>query len=203
LQRRAFAPIIPAKGETEEGQMAKARPHPWTVDDFLAFEAEEPDRYEFVDGIVRMMTGASAAHSAIKGNAFSDLRDALRDGPCRAYIDDLKVVTESSVMYPDVLVICRPIAPDDDRVADPSVVIEVLSPTTETHDRIRKWRQYQTIGSLRHFVLIAQSERRVEVYTRAGAGWELLTVEPPEDAIPLAALGATLSLEAIYQDSGR
>ena len=52
-------------------------------------------------------------------------------------------------------------------------------------------------------VLIAQSERRVEVYTRAGAGWELLTVEPPEDTIPLAALGATLSLEAIYQDSGR
>jgi Uma2 family endonuclease len=183
--------------------MSKVRPHPWTVDDFLAFEAEEPDRYEFVDGIVRMMTGDFAAHSAIKLNVALALRAALCEGPCRIDVDDLKVVTESAVMYPDVLVTRRSLAPDDDRVSDPSMVIEVLSPTTETHDRIRKWRQYQTIGSLRQFVLIAQSERRVEVYTRAGAGWELLTIEPPADAIPFTAVGATLSLEAVYQDSGR
>jgi Uma2 family endonuclease len=77
-------------------------------------------------------------------------------------------------MYPDVLVICRPLAPDDDRVADPTVVVEVLSPTTESHDRIRKWREYQTIASLQHFVVVAQSERRVEVYSLrgpAGSSW--------------------------------
>ena len=84
--------------------MARARPHPWTVDDFLAFEAEEPERYEFVDGIVRMMTGGSAAHSAIKGNMFAELRAAVATGPCRVDVDDLKVVTETAVMYPDVLV---------------------------------------------------------------------------------------------------
>jgi Uma2 family endonuclease len=183
--------------------MAKARLHPWSVDDFLAFEADEPERYEFVDGIVRMMTGGSAAHSRIKTNVTNAINDALHNGPCSAYTDDLKVVTESAVMYPDVLVVCRPLAPDDDRVADPSVVVEVLSPTTETHDRIRKWRQYQTVASLRHFVLIAQSERRIEVYTRADGGWELATIEPPEDEVALAVLSATLSLEAIYQSSGR
>ena len=63
--------------------MAKARPHPWTVEDFLAFEAEEPERYEYVDGIVRMMTGASAAHSRIKGNLSAALDAAPGDGPCR------------------------------------------------------------------------------------------------------------------------
>ncbi len=125
--------------------MARARSHPWTVDDFLAFEAEEPERYEFVDGIVRMMTGASAAHSAIKGNIFAELRAAVRSGPCRVDVDDLKVVTETAVMYPDVLVICRPIAPEDDRVTDPTVIVEVLSPTTQRHDRIAKWREYQKI----------------------------------------------------------
>jgi Uma2 family endonuclease len=87
--------------------MARARSHSWTVDDFLAFEAEEPERYEFVDGIVRMVTGGSAAHSAIKGNVFAALRAALRSGPCRVDVDDLKVVTATAVMYPDVLVICR------------------------------------------------------------------------------------------------
>jgi Uma2 family endonuclease len=183
--------------------MAKARPQPWTVEEFLAFEAEEPERYEFVDGILRMMTGGSAAHSAIKLNTAIALKAALGSSPCRVDVDDLKVVTETAVMYPDILVICRPIAPDDDRVPDPTVVVEVLSPTTERHDRIRKWRQYQTIGSLQHFVLIEQNERRVEVYTRQGDGWQLAVVEPPDDAVALKAVDARLSLAAIYDGSGR
>jgi Uma2 family endonuclease len=183
--------------------MARARSHPWTVDDFLAFEAEELERYEFVDGVVRMMTGASAAHSAIKGNVFAELRAAFRSGPCRVDVDDLKVVTETAVMYPDVLVICRPIAPEDDRVTDPTVIVEVLSPTTQRHDRIAKWREYQSIPSLQHFILVEQSERRVEVYSRTETGWALASIEPPEDTIALTAIGASLSLEAIYQGSGR
>jgi Uma2 family endonuclease len=183
--------------------MARARSHPWTVDDFLAFEAEEIERYEFVDGVVRMMTGASAAHSAIKGNVFAELRAAIRSGPCRVDVDDLKVVTETAVMYPDVLVMCRPLAPEDDRVPDPTVVVEVLSPTTQRHDRIAKWREYQKISSLRHFVLVEQAERRVEVYSRTETGWALASVEPPQDTVVLQSIGASLSLEAIYEGSGR
>jgi Uma2 family endonuclease len=183
--------------------MAKATPQPWTVEEFLAFEAEEPERYEFVDGILRMMTGGSAAHSAIKLNTAIALKAALGSSACRVDVDDLKVVTETAVMYPDILVICRPLAPDDDRVADPTVVVEVLSPTTERHDRIRKWRQYQTIASLQHFVLIEQNERRVEVYTRQGDGWQLAVVEPPDDTVTLKAVDARLSLAAIYDGSGR
>jgi Uma2 family endonuclease len=106
-------------------------------------------------------------------------------------------------LYPDVVVACRTLAPDDDRVPDPTAVVEVLSPTTENHDRVRKWRQYQTIGTLKHFVLVAQSERRIEVYSRTESGWELEVIEPPEDAIALKAFGATLSLDAVYQRSGR
>jgi Uma2 family endonuclease len=183
--------------------MARARPHSWTVEDFLAYESEEPERYEFVDGIVRMMTGGSAAHSAIKGNLFAELRSCLRSGPCRVDVDDLKVVTATAVMYPDVLVICRPLAPDDDRVSDPTVVVEVLSPTTERHDRIAKWREYQRIVSLQHFVLVEQAERRVEVYSRTETGWALASIEPPDDTVALGAIGARLSLEAIYEGSGR
>ena len=183
--------------------MAKAIPRPWTVEDFLAFEAEEDERYEFVDGIVRMMTGASAAHSAIKGNVFAALRAAVRGGPCRVDADDLKVVTETAVMYPDVMVTCRALAADDDRVSDPTVVVEVLSPTTERHDRVHKWRQYQTIHSLRHFVVVEQKERRIEIYSRAEHGWAFAAVEPPEDDVVLGAIGARLSLEAVYEDSGR
>lgn len=70
--------------------MVTARTLPWTVDDVLAFEANEPERYELVGGIVRMMTGASAAHSAIKPNIAIALRTALGSGRCRVDVDDLK-----------------------------------------------------------------------------------------------------------------
>jgi Uma2 family endonuclease len=183
--------------------MAKALPQPWTVEDFLAFEADEPERYEFVDGIIRPMTGGSGAHSVIKNNVTNALNAALGDGPCLAYVDGLKVVTETAVMYRDVVVACHPLAPDDDRLPDPTVAVEVLSPTTENHDRVRKWRQYQTIGTLRHFVLVAPSERRIEVYSRTESGCVLEAIELPEDVIALKAFGATLSLEAVYQRSGR
>ena len=182
--------------------MEKPAPHRWTFEEFLAFEAEETEPCELVDGVVHIMTGRSAGHSAIKSNLLAQLQTELCAGPCRTY-SGLKVVTETAVMYPDILVICRPLAPDDDRAADPTVVVEVLSPTTETHDRIRKWRQYQTIASLQHFVLVAQSERRVEVYTRQRDGWQLAVVEPPEDTVALQAVDARLSLEAIYEGSGR
>jgi Uma2 family endonuclease len=183
--------------------MARARPQPWTVEDFLVFEAEELERYEFVDGIVRMMTGGSAAHSRIKANVMAALDNMLRGGPCSAYIDDLKVVTATAVMYPDVLAACMPIAAEDDRVQEPIVVVEVLSPTTERHDRIAKWREYQRIRSLQHFVLVEQAERRVEVYSRTETGWALASIEPPQDEVALSAIGAKLSLEAIYERSGR
>ena len=88
-------------------------------------------------------------------------------------------------------------------MSDPTIVVEVLSPTTESHDRIRKWREYQTIASLQHFVLVAQSERRIEVYTREGEGWQLAVVEPPDDTVALKAIGTRLSLETIYEGSGR
>ena len=105
-------------------------------------------------------------------------------------------------MYPDVLVTCRPLAPDDDRVPDPTAVVEVLSPASETFDRIYKWREYQRIASLRHYVLIEQKERRIEVWSRTEAGWELEVVEPPADAVALGPR-RPLSLEAIYRNSGR
>jgi Uma2 family endonuclease len=183
--------------------MAKARPHLWTVEEFLAFEAREPERYEFVDGVVRMMTGGSFAHSVIKINVANGLNAALGDGPGLAVVDELKVVTETAIMYPDVVVTCTPVAPDDDRVQEPTAVVEVLSPTTERHDRIEKWREYQRIASLRHYVLIEQKERRIEIWSRTAAGWELEVVEPPADAVPLRDLGARLSLDEIYRNSGR
>jgi len=186
--------------------MARARPtppEPWTVEEFLAWEREQEERYEYAGGIIRMMVGGTLDHNTIALNVASRLRALLAGGSCRVFMEGVKVVSDAATMYPDVVVTCQPLAPDDDRVPDPTVVVGVLSPTTERHDRIAKWRQYQRIDSLEHFVLVEQAERRVEVYSRTEAGWALASIEPPEDAVVLQSIGAHLSLEAIYEDSGR
>jgi Uma2 family endonuclease len=85
--------------------VASAPPRPWTVDDFLAWEAQQPERYEFIDGMVFMMVGGSAAHTIIKGNVFKALSSRLSGGQCQALTEGLKVVTPENVHYPDTLVI--------------------------------------------------------------------------------------------------
>ena len=181
--------------------MSEALPKPWTVDDFLAWERLQPERYEFVDGVVRMMVGGSNAHTIIKGNVFAALRQRLRGGPCRALAEGSKVVTATTTMYPDALVVCGPIDLAEDQIRQPAVVVEVLSRSTEDHDRGAKWVAYREIEALRHYVLIAQGRRRVEVYSRAGGDWTLRILEPPA-AVALPAIGAEVSFDEIYEDSG-
>ena len=181
--------------------MSEPLPKPWTVDDFLAWERRQPERYEFFGGMIRMMVGGSNAHTIIKGNVFAALRDRLQGRPCRALAEGAKVVTSLATMYPDALVVCGPIDLAEDQVRQPAVVVEVLSRSTEDHDRGAKWVAYREIEALRHCVLIAQSDRRVEVYSRDGADWTLRILEPPE-AVKLAAIGIELGLDEIYQDSG-
>ena len=181
--------------------MSEPLPKPWTVDDFLAWERLQPERYEFVDGVVRMMVGGSNAHTIIKGNLFAALRERLRGQPCRALPEGAKVVTATTTMYPDALVVCGPIDLAEDQIRQPAVVVEVLSRSTEDHDRGAKWVAYREIEALRHYVLIAQGRRRVEVYSRAGGDWTLRILEPP-DAVTLPAIRAEVSFDEIYEDSG-
>ena len=181
--------------------MSEPLPKPWTVDDFLAWERQQPERYEFVDGVVRMMVGGSNAHTIIKGNVFAALREGLRGRPCRALAEGSKVVTATTTMYPDALVVCGPIDLAEDQIRQPAAVFEVLSRSTEDHDRGAKWVAYRELDALRHYVLIAQGRRRVEVYGRDGEDWTLRILEPP-NVIGLPAIGAEVSFDEIYEDSG-
>jgi Uma2 family endonuclease len=177
-------------------------PKPWTVQDFLEWEAQQPERYEFIDGRILGMVGGSAAHATIKDNVTQALRNRLRGTPCRAFSESLKVVTDLASHYPDVVVTCAPIQPADDQIREPVVVVEVLSRTTADRDRSAKWVGYQDIASLQHYVLIAQDRRRIELFSRADDGWHLRNIRPPVAKLPLAALGVELSLDEIYEDSG-
>jgi Uma2 family endonuclease len=95
-------------------------PKPWTVDDFLAWERRQPERYEFFGGVIRMMVGGSNAHTILKGNIFAALRARLHGGRCRAMAEGSKVVTTSATMYPDAIVVCGPIDLAEDQVRAPT-----------------------------------------------------------------------------------
>jgi Uma2 family endonuclease len=176
-------------------------PRPWTVEDFLAWERRQPERYEFVGGVIRMMVGGSNAHTIIKDNIVGALRARLQGQPCRALGEGPKVVTATATMYPDAIVVCGPIDLAEDQVRAPAVVVEVLSRSTEDHDRGAKWVAYRDLESLQHYLLIAQDARRVEVYSREAKRWSLQVLAPP-DAIVLPAIGAELTFDEIYEDSG-
>jgi Uma2 family endonuclease len=181
--------------------MSEPLPKPWTVDDFLAWERQQPERYEFVGGVVRMMVGGSNAHTIIKDNVVAALRSRLQGQPCRALGEGPKVATAVATMYPDAVVVCGPIDLAEDQVRQPAVVIEVLSRSTEDYVRGAKWVACREIVGLRHYVLIAQAGRRVEVYSRDGGDWRLSIVQPPA-TISLPAVGIELGFDEIYEDSG-
>jgi len=170
-----------------------------SLDEFLAWEREQPERHEFADGAVVMMTGGSAAHATISGNVFVVLRQALRRTGCRAFINDVKVLALGSVRYPDVAITCTAIGDREDIIPDPIAIFEVLSPSTEGTDRGRKKFDYFAIPSLRHYALVEQDERRIDLYTRAEDGWknEIVT----EGLLKLTVLNVEIPLDAIYEDT--
>jgi Uma2 family endonuclease len=159
-------------------------PKPWTVEDFLAWERRQPERYEFVGGVIRMMVGGSNAHTIIKRNVFAALHSRSRGSRCRALAEGSKVVTATATMYPDAIVVCGPIDLAEDQVRAPAVVVEVLSRSTEDHDRGAKWVDYRDLEALRHYVLVAQDVRRVEVYSREAKRWSLQVLAPPRGDRP-------------------
>ncbi|MDX1539967.1 MAG: Uma2 family endonuclease [Geminicoccaceae bacterium] len=174
----------------------------WSVDDFLAWEAQQDERYELIDGRVLAMVGGTNAHALIKGNLYAALRSRLRGRTCQPIVDGPKIVTDQGSYYPDLIVTGDPIVPGHDRIDAPTAIVEVLSRSTAERDRAGKWTGYQDIPSLQHYLLVWQSERRIELITRQAKGWHLETIRPPEPSVELSAIKAKLTLDEIYEDSG-
>jgi Uma2 family endonuclease len=135
----------------------------------------------------------------------AELRGQFRGRSCRVYTNDMRVGTVPSGLYfyPDVVAVCGPeeIADDEaDTLLNPTVIFEVLSPSTEGHDRGAKFIQYQRFTSLTDYVLVAQDQVRVDHFTRQGEGWFLRAFTSLADTLHLDSLGAALPLAAIYED---
>lgn len=170
---------------------------------YLDWEARQTEKHEYLDGEVFAMAGASRAHATVAGNIFMALRNHLRGGPCSVFIADMKlhVQADNAFYYPDVFVTCA----ESDRAQDqymsaPSLVVEVLSPSTSAYDRGGKFASYRKLPTLREYVLIDPERLSVDLFRRHVDGhWALYPAEAGQ-TVTLDSVGLSLPIEALYED---
>jgi Uma2 family endonuclease len=173
---------------------------PKTLEEFRAWHERQPDVWEFIHGVPKLMAPGSMAHTLIKSNAGRLLGNALEGTGCRALVDGAIVEVEGSSLIPDVVVTCSPLDFATARVDDPIIIVEVLSPGSEKDDTGRKLALYLKIPSLRHYLMIDQERRQVVHHERRDdlGGAFLATIAPP-DPLRLDPPGIELSLAALYE----
>ncbi len=183
--------------------MSTARALRFTEAEYLALEETAEERHEFVNGEVLAMDGASLAHELVVINLGSALRARLAARPCRVFGSNLRLrVSETGLYtYPDVSVVCGPpeVAPTrPPSLLNPSLVVEVLSETTEGYDRGAKWHHYRRLASLGAYLLVNTTVKRLELYTRnADESWTVTVIDEAGELL-VPSLGIVLPLSEVY-----
>ncbi len=179
--------------------------------DYLAMEEKSLTKHEWLDGVVYDMealgmSGGTPDHAALAMAVGGLLMAQLRGKPCRVFSSDLRVRIAATQLstYPDISVVCRKLetADDDPHAAtNPTLIVEVLSGSSEAYDRGKKFAHYRRIPSLREYVLVAQNERRIEVWRKSEAGqWTLAQEVGAGESAALASIGCTLAVDEVYED---
>lgn len=173
-------------------------------DEYLAWEKTQREKHEYITGEIFAMAGASYPHNILVAEAIRLLGNALASQKCVVLPSDQKVrIREAGpFFYPDVSVACEPFLDDDSCLRNPVVIIEVLSDSTDHYDRGEKWSHYRQLPSLRHYVLLSQTEPLAEHYSRESgeqAIWQYVELRGAEAVLDLSALPAQFPLGTLYR----
>lgn len=179
----------------------------YTFAGYLALEAMSPVKHEFLDGHVWAMAGGTPGHAAIAASITGLLWGVLRNQPCRVFSSDLRVRVEATGLatYPDITVVCGiletdPEDPAGNTATNPTLLVEVLSPSTENYDRGEKLAHYKRIASLREILLVAHDERRLELWSRTADGGWTLEVVRGDGVVRLGSLGCEIDVGEVYRN---
>lgn len=180
----------------------------FTPADYLELERVAERKSEFYNGEIFAMARASEEHNTIVVNLTVSLAPQIRGKPCRTFVNDMRVkMVDAPVFYtyPDVVIVCGERQFEDasvDTLLNPTVLIEVLSPSTEGYERGSKFAFYRRISSLQTYVLVAQDRPSVEVYERQpdGRQWLLSEANVLSESLPLPSIGCTLALAEVYDN---
>ena len=164
-------------------------------EDYLARYAQESDtRYEYINGEIWAMAGASRNHNIIAGNVYAALHSQLKNHPCQAFISDWRVQAQHNYYYPDVVIDCQA---QGSQAIQPVLIIEVLSDSTRQTDLTLKLHDYRQIPSLQEYIVLEQNFMAALAYRRSD-DWKATSYTQASDTISLASIGCTLSLAEIY-----
>ncbi len=175
-----------------------------TPEDYLALERSADFKSEYFNGEIFAMTGASESHNTIVVNVSSEIRQQLKKRPCKVYANDMRIKVDPTGLYtyPDIAVTCGKAQFNDthlDTLLNPVLIVEVLSDSTEAHDRGRKFEHYRKLGSLVEYVLIAQNRPHIESYRRqADQQWLLTECSDFDGTLRLLSIDCDLALAEVY-----
>jgi Uma2 family endonuclease len=176
----------------------------WTLEEYLEREETADERHEFLDGLIVAMAGGLSTHDLLSVNAGALMNLATRGRPCRVHGSNLRlyIAQANVVTYPDAMVVCGPYVYERKRrdlISNPILIVEVLSRSTESYDRGKKFEYYRTVGSLREYVLVSQTEPLVERFARRADGrWALDDFRGLEAELPLDSIEARIPLRELY-----
>lgn len=173
---------------------------PWTVDEFLNWEDQQPERWELTeDGLWRMMVGAPLMHSLLVGNVFASLHRQLRGGECDVHRETFKLVMDKTVYYPDILVRCGPRDLAAKWTEEPRLLGEVLSPSTENRDIGEKKRAFLKIPSLAAYVIVSQRPQLIELWLPSNRFLSSAEARGPGEAVEIPAMGVALTWDEVFE----
>ncbi len=175
-----------------------------TYEEYVVAEEASETKHEFVDGEMYAMSGGQPLHALLPARMIALLARSFGTGPCRTYSSDMRVFVPEvgAGFYPDLTVICGRIEQDPrdkQGVTNPTVIVEVLSPTTESRDRIVKFDKYRRLRSLRDYVLVTQERNRVEHYARNDDGSWTYRDLGDGDTLRLTGAPAEVAISELYE----
>jgi Uma2 family endonuclease len=188
--------------------MPPASPQPcYTAEEYLALERKAEHKSEYVNGMIISMAGVSRSHSLIVVNLGREVSRQLVGRPCEAHTSDMRVRVGATGLYtyPDLVAVCGEALFDDehfDTLLNPTVIVEVLSPSTEAYDRGEKFAHYRRLESLQEYVLVAQDKVRIESYVRKGTQWLMSEAGRLDDKVRLESIGCEFTLRDVYDKVG-
>ncbi len=177
-------------------------PHGYvTVEAYLELEKTSSVKHEYVAGEIHAMVGASRGHNRIAGKIYRMLADAAEGDPCRVYISDMKLrVADDLFYYPDVMVACEPEPDDRYTENEPCLVVEVVSPSTETTDRREKLAAYKKMPSVRAYLIVAQDRQWIERHWRGEDGvWRRADLVDEGSRIPIPCPETEITPAQVYE----
>lgn len=183
--------------------MEPARAH-YTVADYVRLEAYSNVRHEFLDGQMFAMAGGTPEHGLWAANVIGLLAGQLRSKPCRTQTSDVRIRVPATGLttYPDVSVVCGHIErdkDDTDAVCNPVVIVEILSPSTESYDRGEKLANYKQLESLQEILFVSHDSQRIDVVRRDSGAWQTETALVGQ-SVRLHSLDCEISVNEVYRD---